>query len=542
MAKDSDIPTVDLREYLSTLWLRKVWVIACVAVAMGAALALTLRQTPLYFSTAQVQVKPVIVPGAQSPSGGMVQFFNIDTEQQIAESGTVAEVAADNLDLEGSYFLRNIAVSVEPKTEILQFRFADPTPEAAQRAAQGMAEAYLEYRRTQALDQISTAGQTLQQQLLHLRSNLSRVRDRLPTESDEGIRAALQEKARYFVTQISILQSQLATLNPSASLDVGAIVQPAIAPSRPSFPSYTKNLTIALVLGLTVGIALAFIRERLDDRIRGREDLEERSGVPTLAVIPKVRSWREARRAMLVSLEDPHSIAAEAYRTLRTSVLFAASQRDIKALLITSANPQEGKTATTANLAIALEQAGKKVVAVSADLRRPRLEKFFGQSSRRGLTNVLAGEARVESILGTVPGTGLQLLASGPVPGNPTELLASEAMEKLIAELRQVADFILLDSAPVLAAADSLTLANMVDGVLLVADGGKTRAGAVSLAVEQLARVDAPMMGSVLNKLDPARSRSYQPAYIQYGPEQESTRGGRLRERLGRLESVFRRA
>jgi capsular exopolysaccharide synthesis family protein len=270
-------------------------------------------------------------------------------------------------------------------------------------------------------------------------------------------------------------------------------------------------------LGLAFGIGVAFLRERLDDRLRGRRDLEFHSGTSVLAIIPRVPGWKRRNSSVLVALSEPTSAAAESYRTLRIGVSFALSQHDVKTLIVTSPRAGEGKTTTTANLAAAFERAGKRVVVISGDLRKPRLEEFFGvKNTALGLTNVLAGEVALDEVLVRPEGfSNLLFLPSGPIPGNPSEPLSSPAVGKLLAELESKADLVLMDVPPVLVVSDALAVSRFMDGVLLVADAGSTSRSEVEQASMQLSRVNAHLIGAVLNNVH--RSSSTASAHL-YGP------------------------
>jgi len=273
------------------------------------------------------------------------------------------------------------------------------------------------------------------------------------------------------------------------------------------------NGTLALFVGLVLGMALAFLRERLDDRLEGREDLEARAGAPVLAIIPKVPGWRKKSKAQLVTLDQPKSPAAEAYRTLRTGVLFVAQERGMQTLMVASATSGEGKTTTAANLAVVLAHTGKRVILVSADLRKPRLHRFFGLPHDFGVVNYLSGEATLGEVLIDPGIPNLRVLASGPVPTAPAELLGSEAMGEMLAELREICDFLVVDTPAVLAVADALTLMPLADGVLYVGHAEATTQGALTHARAQLDQVNADVFGSVLNAFDPSKSRGYQYRY-----------------------------
>jgi capsular exopolysaccharide synthesis family protein len=230
-----------------------------------------------------------------------------------------------------------------------------------------------------------------------------------------------------------------------------------------------------------------------------------------------VPGWKKRQDTKLVSLEQPKSAVSEAYRTLRTSVLFTGMQRGVKALMVVSPTAGEGKTTTAANLAVSLADANKRVILISADLRKPRVHRFFGLENEVGLSSVLTGDARAWEALQDPKIDNLRVMASGPVPARPGELLQSEAMGELIAELREVADFVIVDTAPILLVADALALAPLVEGVIFVADSEVTTRGAVAHAREQLEQVGAPIIGAVFNNFDPSKARNYSPyAYYPY--------------------------
>ena len=292
-------------------------------------------------------------------------------------------------------------------------------------------------------------------------------------------------------------------------------------PGSPSSPHRTLNATLGLALGLLLGVGIAFLREMLSDELRGRADFEDHAGVPVLAVIPKVASWRRKSEAKLITLDQPKSVVSEAYRTLRTSILFSAMQRGLHTIMVASANAGEGKSTTAANLAVVLADSGKRVVLISADLRKPRLHRFFTLETEPGLSNALAGEATVWDSLQAPQVENLRVMVSGPVPARPTELLQSEAMGELVADLRDVSDFVIIDTSPILPVADALVLAPLVDGILLVADASITTRSAVTHTRELLDQVDARLVGAVFNDYDPSRDRGgagyYGYGYRRYG-------------------------
>ncbi|AZK60202.1 CpsD/CapB family tyrosine-protein kinase [Candidatus Desulforudis audaxviator] len=203
----------------------------------------------------------------------------------------------------------------------------------------------------------------------------------------------------------------------------------------------------------------------------------------------------------LVAHKHPKSAAAEAYRTLRTNLGFAAPDRPARVILVSSAGPADGKTTTVSNLAVVLAQAGHSVCLVDSDLRKPRLHRLFGVENTAGLTNVLSQNAGLEEVVVNTEVDRLALLPSGPIPPNPAELLGSGRMQEVLDRLAERYDFVLADSPPVLAVTDASLLAGQVDGVLLVIRAADTRVDLAQEAKAQLAKAGGRVLGVVLNKV-----------------------------------------
>jgi succinoglycan biosynthesis transport protein ExoP len=259
------------------------------------------------------------------------------------------------------------------------------------------------------------------------------------------------------------------------------------------------------VLGLLVGIALALLLEYFDDRVRDRARLEETTDarVPVLAEIPLVRSWKKSSHGDVVSALAPWSPASEAFRALRTSVLFLSVGREISSIQVTSANEGEGKTTVAAHLAVAIARAGRRVVVVGGDLRRPRLHEFFGVSNEVGLTSVLLGDVKLNDALQCPTDEPyIAVLPSGPRPPNPSELLSTPRVRHVMTSLADAADILVVDSPPVLPVTDALVIAGLVDATILVASAESSSRRTVARACLMLQQVDAPLAGTVLNGAD----------------------------------------
>jgi tyrosine-protein kinase len=272
---------------------------------------------------------------------------------------------------------------------------------------------------------------------------------------------------------------------------------------KPASPITWLILVIGFGAGLLLGFVMAFLRERLDDHIRGRHDLELTSGAPVLASVPTSRArTRDLRAGRLAVMSGPSSPVAESYRALAASISFLAANRGIKTIVVTSPAPIEGKSAAAGNLGLLLAEAGRRVMLVSADMRVPVINRFFGTSNTVGLSSVLNGDAQLADAVQHPQVQNLRILPAGPVPQRPTEALQSQAMVDIIESLEQSADFVILDAPPVLIAADVLALAPLVHGALLVGDAKRTTRTEVIRSREQLEQVGVRIIGAVLDNMD----------------------------------------
>ena len=263
-------------------------------------------------------------------------------------------------------------------------------------------------------------------------------------------------------------------------------------------------------IGIVLGIALAFLREYLDDTVKTKDDLEAATGLTVVGIVPAVADWKKREATPLISVMQPRSPAAEAYRSVRTSVEFLSLDQPIGSIQVTSALASEGKTSTLANLAVTFARAGQRVIVLCCDLRRPRVHEFFGLSNRVGFTSVLLGDAPIATAIQKADRElPIGLVASGPLPPNPAELLASKRAVEVIEELDRRCDLLLIDSPPVLPVTDALVISGLVDGVLLVASSGASTKRGVKRATELLRQVDAPLIGSILNGVQSKHEYGY---------------------------------
>jgi capsular exopolysaccharide synthesis family protein len=315
-------------------------------------------------------------------------------------------------------------------------------------------------------------------------------------------------------------------------------------PLEPSSPKLALNLALALILGLLGGVGLSFFQEYVDDSIRTPDEVERYLRLPMLGAVPELRAKGErADQATSPDLEvtlRPTSSGAEAIRTLRASLFLAAPGGVPSRLLITSAQPGEGKTCMAVNLAAALAQTGRRIVVVDCDLRRPRVHKAIGASQSPGVTNFLAGNADLASVVQSTPQIGLDFIPAGPIPPNPVDLLDSASMDELMRQLEDRYDHIVVDAPPSLGFADVPVLSNRLGGgCLLVTKCGVTSRRVARQACDYLIRMQSKLLGVVLNRIGGrASSYSYYQYYGYYG-SYEDEHAERTHPRRGdRLERV----
>ncbi|HKT02034.1 MAG TPA: polysaccharide biosynthesis tyrosine autokinase [Rugosimonospora sp.] len=290
--------------------------------------------------------------------------------------------------------------------------------------------------------------------------------------------------------------------------------------AAPVSPTPVRNAALAAVLGLVAGVGAAALRESLDTTVKTAEMLHELTGAPVLCAVPfDVR----AKKAPLIIEGSARSARAEALRQLRTNLEFVNVDEPPRSIVVTSAVANEGKSTTACNLAIVFAEAGKRVILVDADLRRPRLAEYLGLEGAVGLTNVLAGQAAVDDALQQWGTSGITVLPSGSVPPNPSELLGSRNMAELLASLGRGFDIVLVDTPPLLPVTDAAVAASRVDGTVLVSRCGRTTAAQARDAAAALAAVDAQVLGTVLNMAPGNGPRGY--SYYEYAEREPGKPG-----------------
>ncbi len=516
-ASASTFEALDLRSYLDVL-VRRWRVIAIAAVtALVLALGLALQTEKVYVAQADIlvnqqQTESVLANSSEIYSAAVNATRNLNNEIKGLEAGITRDAVAAVYD--GPLDPDDVQVEVADTTsDIATVSVRANDPVEAAKLVNTYIEVAPDFRAEQRTTALLEARQKVEGQVEDLDQRIAQIRQPL-TDVEAQLQAnpgnvalesrrddltrSLASRLTPLENQRALYQQQLENLQLAAGFaqSLGAsVLTPAEVPTDPVEPKPVRSGVLALVIGLLFGVVLAFVRDNLDERIRGVEDLNRAApGLPTLAVVPEAR---DASRTFIAMRDDNMSVAAEAYRSLRTSVKFAGLDRPIQVIQVTSALQGEGKTTTVANLAEALAQGGERVAIVCCDLRRPAIHLHFGQSLNPGFTDVLLRDAPLATAMRQL-NERLFLLPAGTPPPNPSELLSSRRASAVIQALAQEFDVVIIDSTPVLPVTDALVASRLVDATLLVVDTRTTKRKILQHAVERLQQVSAPLTGLVL--------------------------------------------
>lgn len=490
-----------LRDYASVVARRRWIVIAAVVLSALVAVLLVIMQTPIYSASSEVLVQPRGADGLFENQVVNVNERAIETEIKVIEGEQVRERVRADLDLDELPPLVN--GSAVGQTDVISLAVRDPNAENTATLADAYADAYISVRREQAVNELLAASAEVQSAIDDLQAQLDGLADDDPSRTS-------------MVAQLANFNTTLDQLRVNAALRTGGatVIKSAEVPTSPVEPTPARTVTLAVVVGLLIGLGAAFLIDHLDDKIRTDDDLERISQRPVLAVVPvdaPPDHWP-------IAISEPSHTAVEAFRGLRTNLQFLGLDETISVVQLTSSMAGEGKTTTAANLAVVLGQAGNRVAIVDADLRRPRLHEVFAVPQTPGLTDLLLGldPKVVVNRVQVDAENSIAVYPSGTVPSNPSEMLSSRRARLLLQQMGEFYDYVIIDSAPVLPVSDSVALSASVDAVLVVTQSGRVTEGNVADTLERLAQVGAPVLGMVLNQASGANQGYY--AYGGYAP------------------------
>ncbi len=511
-AQSQSSDELPLHDFLRALRRRLPMVLGAAIAIATAALVFSLRAEKQYTATAKLLFRD---PGFdQRLFGSSILAPSQDPDREAATN--VGLVSLDTItrrtarELRGSGLtpteLRDkVEVTSEGRSDVVALMATDREPTFASRLANTMAEQYIEFRRAADRSKITNA--------------IALVRQQLEALSPEQRVGPDGQSVKERIEQLGIL----------ASLQTGnaELVQPAQTPRTASSPRPLRNAVVAFLLGLLVGALLAVLLDRIDRRLRHRNDAEAILERPVLGAIPESRILRKTKQESL----HLGGAEGEAFRALRTNFRYFAIDQDVKSMLMTSSAPGDGKSTIAKYLAATAAASNVQVVLLEADLRRPALNHALANLDRRGLTDVLAGSVALKDVIQQVPlsvpgqrGSGepaaqrtLDVITAGPIPPNPTDLLESDRMNDVIAELEVLYDLVIIDSSPLTVVPDAIPLANRVSGVVVVIREGKsTSTGARSLR-KQLDNLRITPLGIIINASSPTEDGGYY-GYSGYGP------------------------
>jgi len=454
---------MDLRDYLRAI--RKRWwlVVGATVTAVGVAVTVTLLTPPKYAASVTFFISTRGTEATQAFQGGQFAQQRVKSYVDVLTSNRLAQAVVSNAttDLDAETVQSEITAQVVPDTVLVEATVTD------------------------------------------------------------GNRARALQLAQTLATEFPALIGTIETPPGSKVPTVGVqiIAEPRLA-DAPVSPQPLRNVGLAVALGLIAGIGAAALRESMDTTIRSPDTLTSAASAPMLSAIP---FDGKAEKSPLITDGSAQSGRAEAMRQLRTNLQFVNVDRPLRSLVVSSALPGEGKSTTVCNLGIAFAEAGKKVIIVDADLRRPKVAEYLGLEGAVGLTNVLAGQADVRDVVQPWGDSGLWVLPSGYVPPNPSELLGSGNMADLLAALGAAFDVIIIDTPPLLPVTDAAVMATVADGCLLVSRHAKATTTQVATAAGALAAVGAKLHGCVLNMSPAKRASEY--SYYAYASIERASPG-----------------
>jgi succinoglycan biosynthesis transport protein ExoP len=529
---------VGLEDYLRVLRERAWIIVLCVLIVFLASLVPSIRTTPLYNSSAELIYDKTNINSAVV--GLDLYSYDYDRDRTIAAAIAVigrneaisesvqAQLKKDGLagaDLSPAELSGMVRASGVTDSDRANITVTSTDPDEAAAVANAFADQFVIYNRDVRRSLVSEARGLIQDELTGM----------TPSELATSYGLMMQDKYESLRILEAMQNSDFKVLGRAA------------APSAPFTPQTKRDVALALVLGLALGVGLVFLIEYLDKRIKDERTLETVSGLPVLASVPVVgRRWNATkhhdRSVEIVGFAGDRSPTLESFRALRSTLQYFNIDGGLRKILVTSGVPLEGKTVTAVNLGISLAMSGRRVIILEADLRRPMVHKYLNLQNETGLSNLLAGTVSVHNAMQLVPmdpliparsrkgensnpaivtRKNLYCITSGALPPNPTELLQSSRMAEIIAELDQLADYVLIDTPPVLAVSDAVALSPLVDAVILTARLHSTTRGELEQTREILQRVGAHVIGVVAGGVKSGRGsyyrRGYQYRYGRYG-------------------------
>ncbi|SPD85138.1 polysaccharide biosynthesis tyrosine autokinase [Micropruina glycogenica] len=497
------------RQVLDIVWRRRLLVAITTVLVILAAFVYARLAPVTYQATTVLRYSPA---GTATLSGSSSYgSINLDLDPEYVQSPELAEAAAQAINDNAQALQAAVSVNLVEGQRInrLEVTAVGATPEQAKNRANGIAAAFIAHLK----DQLDSGIADLKEQLAAQQKVQAAA---LKTLSKKPGDQLAQTNFSSASSEISQLRSEIATIQGNGA--PVAVLQPAMNGVRQGV-SFLTIMLIGLTSGLLAGAGMALIRDQFDDHVRSTEDVEEVIGDHVIGDVAVV-SRRQLKLAPLPAATRLATPLNESVRALRTSLEVIFPQRRV-AIVMTSAEPGEGKTFVSANLAVAMARAGRSVILVEADLRRPRVHTYFEMpDGSLGFADLVESDAATDTIQGALietPYRGLQILPAGSSNSEPADLLAGDTLQGVLARLRGLADFVLLDSPPGLALADAAILGRVADGVLVVTALHRTRGSALRGTLQSLNANRVNVVGVVVNRSRRATVKSYGHYYHEGG-------------------------
>lgn len=523
LTNDEDL---DLRRYLALLRENIWWLVAMTVLASAAAFVFSaFAMTPVYQASTSLLIDKAPGTGSSEITDLQLSERKARTYAELITTQPVLDAVAAKVGVESSSLRDKISATWIDYTQIITINVADEDPEQAAAIANALADEFITYIMAIQASRYAESKTALSIQLDALSQQIAQTEASLASLGDGDGQTAERDR---LTAQLSELRSSNTTVMQSyedvrmaESQTVSNIIQiePAVPPTKPTSPNILRNTLLAGFLGAMATFGISLIRDTLSTTVETPEDVITRLHIPALGKIPHMTNEQPA----LITASHPFLPAAEAYRTLRTNIRYSNPENPPRRILITSPVPQDGKTTTAVNLAIAMAQGGQRVILIDGDLRRPDMHRILSLSNEDGLSDLLRqSQQPVENFFQQTSQDNLFALTAGAIPPNPAELLDSPRMADVIGQVSLLFDTIIIDAPPVLAVTDAITLARQVDGVILTVRSKQTEYGACHQALIQLKQVGANILGGVITNLGERHADYYYQGYnYYYSPEED---------------------
>lgn len=512
---------MEIKQFIDPLikwW--KLIVVACLLAGISSYWVAS-QQPPTYqTSVALVIGRAVYDP---NPTGGelslanqLASYYANIAQREVVRAGTMTALGLNALP---TYTVQSVSNS-----QMLEISVTDTDPARAQAVANELANQLIKQTPSNPDLQAQKHQQFIQQQIDLLETQIQETLDEIAAKESElgGLNSARQIASTQ--GEITVMRQKLTTLqgNYASMLQSStgqaqnslSILQPAPLPHRPIGPNNTTTILMSVAIAFLISAGAAYLIEFLDDTFKTTDDVNQALGLPVIGFIPELKADRDDMTSLIV--RDPKTMEAEAFRALRMNIDFLQLHTPVKTLLVASVGKTEGKSMISTNLALAIARGGKRVLLLDVDLRRPSLHKYLNLPNDVGLSNIFLNEVNIDDVMMNVDDENLTVITTGVMPPNPGELVASPRMDQILKQTSEKPDIVILDGPPVLVT-DATILASKVDAVLLVLGANRTRRSEAVIAMKQLERAEARVIGAVLNRVSTGRDRYYRLYQYDYG-------------------------